>query len=67
MPGKAEITKDVVQAAVESGATRIGRISGVVSQAVVDVAGEVGGWFTDVFEMLDAAERAREDEPDEDR
>lgn len=62
MPGKTEIAKDVVQVAVESGAERTGRIAGVVTSAVTDIAGEVGGWCTDVFEMLDAAERAEDDD-----
>lgn len=68
MPRKTEIAKDVIQVAVQSGADRTGRIAGVITRAVTDVAGEIGGWCTDVFEMLDAADRAREDEEsDEDR
>lgn len=61
MPGKTEIAKDVIQVAVQSGAERTGRIAGVITTAVTDIAGEVGGWCTDVFEMLDAAERAEDD------
>lgn len=61
MPGKFEIAKDVLQVAVESGAERVGRVSGVITAAVADITGEVGGWFTDVFEILDAAEKAEDD------
>jgi len=64
MPGKIEIAKDVLQVAVESGAERVGRVSGVITGAVADITGEVGGWFTDIFEMLDAAEKAEEDKRD---
>lgn len=61
MPGKTEIAKDVIQVAVQSGAERTGRIAGVITSAITDIAGEVGGWCTDLFEMLDAAERAEDD------
>lgn len=61
MPRKVEIAKDVLQVAVESGSQRVGRIAGVVTGAVQDITGEVGGWFTDIFEMLDAAEKADDD------
>lgn len=64
MPGKLEIAKDVLQVAVESGAERVGRVSGVVTGAVAEITGEVGGWFTDIFEMLDAAEKAEDDQDD---
>jgi len=66
MPGKIEIAKDVLQVAVESGAERVGRVTGVVTGAVAEITGEVGGWFTDIFEMLDAAEKADEDSPKSD-
>ena len=65
MPGKLETTKDVLQVAVESGAERVGRIAGVITGAVGEITTEVGGWFTDVFEMLDAAEQAGKDRDDE--
>ena len=66
MPGKIEIAKDVLQVAVEYGAERVGRVTGVVTGAVAEITGEVGGWFTDIFEMLDAAEKADEDSPKSD-
>lgn len=61
MPGKLETAKDVLQVAVESGAERVGRVGGVVTGAVAEITGEVGGWFTDIFEMMEAADRAEED------
>jgi hypothetical protein len=59
---KIETRKDVVQAAIESGATHAGQIMGIVAGAVRDVTREVGDWATDVFEMRDAARRAEADD-----
>lgn len=59
MPGPLETHKDVVQEAVESGATHVGRIATIVTGAVRDVARELGSWATDVFEMREASARAR--------
>jgi hypothetical protein len=56
-----ETTKDTLQVVVESGATHAGRIAVIVAGAVRDVTRELGEWATDVFEMRDAARRARED------
>jgi hypothetical protein len=58
---KAETRKDVVQAAVESGATHAGRIAGIVSGAVRDVTRELGEFTTELFEMRDASKRAERD------
>ena len=56
-----ETRKDTIQVAVESGATHIGSIVGIVVGAVRDVSRELGEWATDMFEMRDAARRARAD------
>ena len=56
-----ETRKDTIQVAVESGATHIGSIVGIVVGAVRDVTRELGEWATDMFEMRDAARRARAD------
>lgn len=71
MPSRLEVIKDVLQVAVESGAERVGRVTGVITAAVRDVTREVGGWASDVFEVVDAAKRAdrsvtgrREDDAD---
>lgn len=57
-PGRLETRKDTVQVVIESGATHVGSIAGIVARAVRDVTREVGDWATDVFEMRDAARRA---------
>jgi len=59
--GGLERRKDTLQVAVESGATHVGGIARIVVGAVVDVTREVGEWATDLFEIRDAARRARAD------
>jgi len=44
----------------ESAATHVGRIATILAGAVRDIAHEVGEWASDVFEMREAAERARD-------
>jgi transposase-like protein len=61
MPGPFETRKDLVQEAVESGATHVGRIATIVTGAVRDVARELGSFATDVFEMREASDRALKD------
>src|SRR5207253_7973439 len=46
-----ETRKDTLQVAIESGATHVGQIMGIVVGAVRDVTHELGDWATDVFEM----------------
>jgi hypothetical protein len=58
---KLETRKDTIQVAVESGATHVGSIVSIVVGAVREVTREVGDWATDVFEIRDAARRARKD------
>ena len=53
--------KDTIQVVIESGATHVGSIVGIVVGAVRDVTRELGEWATDIFEIRDAARRARED------
>lgn len=59
MLSKPEVVKDTLQVAVEATATRVGRIAGIITTAIRDVAKEIGGLATDLFEMGDAAKRAR--------
>lgn len=54
-----ETRKDTIQVAVESGATHVGAVVGIVAGAVRDVTREIGEWATDVFEIRDAARHAR--------
>ena len=56
-----ETRKDMVQVAIDSGATHVGNIMGIVVGAVRDVTRELGDLATDVFEMRDATQRARAD------
>ena len=56
-----ETRKDTIQVVIESGATHVGGIVGIVIGAVRDVTREVGDWATDIFEIRDAARRARAD------
>jgi hypothetical protein len=56
-----ETRKDTIQVVIESGATHVGGIVGIVLGAVRDVTREVGEWATDVFEIRDAARRAHTD------
>lgn len=62
MVSKEEAVKDTVQVLVESGAGRVGRIAMIITGAVRDIAKEIGGFATDVFEMREAAKRAQADE-----
>lgn len=62
MVSKPETVKDSVQVIVESGASRVGSIAMIITGAVRDVAKEIGGFATDVFEMLEASKRAQADE-----
>lgn len=55
---KAEIRKDAVQGAVEATATAVGEVATILTRAVRDVAGALGGLATEVFELRDAARRA---------
>jgi hypothetical protein len=56
-----ETRKDTLQVAIESGATHVGQIMGIVAGAVRDVTRELGDWATDVLEMREAAKRAETD------
>lgn len=62
MVGQFESGKDTVQELTESAATHIGNIATIVTGAVRDIAKETGDWLTDVIEMREAAQLAREDE-----
>lgn len=57
-----ESRKDTVQELTESAATHVGRIATIITGAVRDVTREIGDWATDVFEMREAARRAKEDQ-----
>ncbi|MBZ5734274.1 hypothetical protein K8Z61_07180 [Nocardioides sp. TRM66260-LWL] len=58
---KAEIAKDAVQSTVEATATTVGQVSGILTNAVRDVASAIGGLATEVFEIRETARRAAAD------
>lgn len=61
---KTEISKDVVQGTVEAAAHTVGEVTRIVTTAVKDVAGAVGGFATEVFELRDSARKAAEQHPE---
>lgn len=58
---KAEIGKDAVQGVVEAAASTVGQVTTILASAVKDVAGVLGGFATEVFEIRDSARRASAD------
>jgi hypothetical protein len=56
-----ETRKDTFQVAVEGAFHHVGQIAGIIAGAGREVTRELGDWATDVFEMRDAARRARAD------
>ncbi|WP_299575653.1 hypothetical protein [uncultured Williamsia sp.] len=64
MVGRFERNKDLLQEAVESTATHVGRIATIITGAVADITREIGDLVTDGFEMRDAMKRAELDSDD---
>jgi hypothetical protein len=62
---KVEIRKDAVQETVQSVASTVGEVASIITTAVKDVAGAIGGLATDLFEIRDGARRASEHTEDE--
>ncbi|GAA4112641.1 hypothetical protein GCM10022215_09150 [Nocardioides fonticola] len=58
---RAEINKDAVQSALEATASTVGQVAGIVTTAVKDVVGAIGGLATEVFEIRESAKRAADD------
>jgi hypothetical protein len=56
-----ETRKDTFQVAVEGAFHHVGQIAGIIAGAGREVTRELGDWATEVFEMRDAARRARAD------
>lgn len=61
---RAEIRKDTVQSTVEAAASTVGQVATIITGAVRDVAGAIGGFATEVFEIRDAANRAAAEHED---
>jgi len=58
---RSEIRKDAVQSTVEAAAGTVGAVTTILTTAVKDVAGALGGFATEIFEIRDAARRAEDD------
>jgi uncharacterized damage-inducible protein DinB len=56
-----ETRKDTVQVAVENAFHHVGQIASIIADAGRGVTRELGDWATEVFEMREAASRARAD------
>jgi hypothetical protein len=61
---KSEIGKDAVQSTVEAAASTVGEVAGIITKAVQDVAGALGGFATELFEIKDASKKAAEEQGD---
>jgi hypothetical protein len=55
-----EIRKDALQETAQSVASTVGEVAAIISTAVKDVVGALGGLATDVFEIRDGARRAQQ-------
>ena len=58
---RSEIGKDAVQSTVEAAASTVGEVAKIVTQAVQDVAGAIGGFASEVYEIRDASRKAAEE------
>jgi hypothetical protein len=61
---RTEIGKDAVQGTVEAAASTVGQMASIITHAVRDVAGAMGGFATEVFEIRDSARRAAAAHPE---
>lgn len=64
MVSEAESAKDTLQVVTESAAEHVGKIATIITAAVRDIARELGDWVSDVAEMREASQRAKEDDAD---
>lgn len=56
-----EIRKDAVQDTVAAAATAVGQVTTIITGAVRDVAGSIGGLATELFEIRESSRRAAAD------
>lgn len=49
--------KDTLQVVTESAADHLGKIAGILTTAVKEIARELGEWFNDVVEMREQGQR----------
>ena len=57
-----ERNKDQIQAGVQAGASLVGRITVIITDAISSIAREVGDFVTEGIEMREAARASRLDE-----
>ena len=57
---KSEIRKDALQETAQSVATTVGEVAAIITTAVKDVFGAIGGLATDVFEIREGVRRAQD-------
>ena len=57
-----ERNKDQVQAGVQAGASLVGRIAVIITNAVGSIAKEIGDFVTECIEMREAARVSRREE-----
>ena len=65
---KTEIGKDAVQSGAEAAIGTVAEVATIITGAVKDVAGALGGLATELFEIRDASKRAMDqhlDVPDD--
>jgi hypothetical protein len=55
-----EIRKDALQETAQSVASTVGEVTAIITTAVKDVFGALGGLATDVFEIREGVRRAHE-------
>jgi hypothetical protein len=55
-----EIRKDVLQESAQSVASTVGEVTAIITTAVRDVFGAIGGLATDLFEIREGARRAQQ-------
>jgi hypothetical protein len=61
----AEISKDAVQAGAEAAIGTVSEVATIITGAVKEVAGALGGLATELFEIRDASKRAMAQHVDE--
>jgi hypothetical protein len=61
---KTEIGKDAVQSGAEAAIGTVAEVATIITGAVKDVAGALGGLATELFEIRDASKRAMDQHVD---
>ena len=62
---KAEIGKDAVQSGAEAAIGTVAEVATIVTGAVKEIAGALGGLATELFEIREASKRAMDQHTDE--